>query len=86
MLGWCKIKLDDRCRKALENDGSGMGLRTEMMIVEGDGLSDDKGIITAEVVLRVISAKVHHSFYHTISNKFSDFLKKKQNSRIPSVF
>jgi hypothetical protein len=57
LIGWCKIKLDDRCRKALENDGSGMGLRTEMMIVEGEGLSSNK-TITAEVVLRVISAKV----------------------------
>lgn len=57
LLGWCKVKLDQRCRADLESDASGVGLRTEYMLVEGDGLRSNKPL-TVEAVLRMIPDKV----------------------------
>lgn len=49
LIGWCRIRLDNRCRKCLEQDPS-LGYRTEKMLIE-DFI--EKGPSSAEVVLRL---------------------------------
>ena len=59
-MGWCKIKLDQRSRRILENDSSRIGLRTELMLVETNGglNAANSKYLTAEVLIRLLDNKV----------------------------
>ncbi|RMZ98244.1 coiled-coil domain-containing 33-like [Brachionus plicatilis] len=59
LLGWCKIKLDQRCGDQLQEDKTMAGLRTEDMLIETDGslVGQASKHLTAEVVLRMVPEK-----------------------------
>lgn len=59
LFGWCKIKLDDRSKKALANE-RGSYLRTENMLIEKGNTrtSDSRREHTCEVVLKLIDQPV----------------------------
>ena len=60
LLGWCKIRLDDRCKTSLENDQAYIGLRTDKMFVESDGtlVSKNNSSLTAQCIIRLIGKQV----------------------------
>lgn len=59
LLGWCKIKLDQRCGNQLQSDMTLEGLRTEDMLVETDGslIGQASKNLTAETILRMVPEK-----------------------------
>ena len=59
MLGWCAIRLDERCRRSLENQSNGFGLKTQYLLVEGDGalIAADSRSSTVEMALRIVADK-----------------------------
>lgn len=59
LLGWVKIKLDQRCGNQLQSNLTLEGLRTEDMLVETDGslIGQATKNLTAETILRMVSEK-----------------------------
>lgn len=59
LLGWCKIKLDQRCGNQLQEDSTMAGLRTEEMLIETDGslIGQAAKNLTVEAVLRMVPEK-----------------------------
>ncbi|CAF0799674.1 unnamed protein product [Brachionus calyciflorus] len=70
LLGWCKIKLDKRCSKQLEDDETKSGLRTENMLVETDGslAGQSSKNLTAEVVVRIVPDRSPRKILNSVNS------------------
>ncbi len=60
LLGWVAIKLDQRTYEALDHLSAKLGVKTDNMLVEGDGglIAENNKALTAEVLMRLVRDKV----------------------------
>ena len=83
ILGWSSIRLDQRCKISLTSLNAEFGLRTESLMVDGDGslVSQFTTNISIETSLKLIFNKVKllvtlTNYFHSLILNYKSVLKK----------
>ena len=87
LLGWISVKLDARTYEALDSLGSKLGVKTQNMIVEGDGglVGEKNKVLTAEVLLKLVRDKLFYYYFELEYNIFKDFILKHPKNMLSDI-